>query len=91
MNGRDFLHTRAPDEAALGAFAYVDAVQERHPVLQVLGAAAFLRIACTRLSLTPEHVLEVVEAMERDCRYRNVNTFEAVRAYIDGEIRAKSP
>ena len=27
--------------------------------------------------------------MERDCRFRNVNTLSAVRKYVEGEVKEK--
>ena len=58
----------------------IDSVQSLgHPADQVIGLACAFKNFCEVLGLDPMEVLRVVSRMEQDCRYRQVNTLNAVR------------
>lgn len=74
--------------ASKGAFAAINGLQHvSDPAAQVIGAAAALRALAFSINTTPERCLRIVERMEQDCTYREVNTMSAVRKYAAEMIR----
>jgi len=88
----DSLHSQSPDSAARGAFAVIDALQRLgSPARQVIALACAYRNVCGVLGIDPLEVQRVVARMEQDCRYRQVNTLNAVRQYTEGELLPHFP
>ncbi len=88
----DSLITRTPQAIALGAFQVINVTQEvRHPSDQILSLALVLKYLCEACGFTPGELFHIVDQMERDCRFRDVNTLDAVKTYITNEIRQKFP
>ena len=56
----------------------------------MIGLACAFKNFCEVLSLDPMEVLRVVSRMEQDCRYRQVNTLNAVR-YAERELKPHYP
>lgn len=84
----DALHGRSPESAATGAYVVLDAVQNiQRPAEQVVALACAYKNVCNVLGLDPMEPLRIVERMERDCRFRQVNTLSAVRRYVENELR----
>lgn len=86
---RDRVTNTTPEALASGAFVVIDALQNIHPAQQVLALAGAFKITAEVLHLDPRDVLRIVDRMERDCRFTNRNTLDAVHAYVDGEIRKR--
>jgi hypothetical protein len=63
----------------------------KHPADQLLGLACAFKTVADVCEFTPAEMFEVIARMERDCRFRQVNTLSAVRKYVEGEIKAKYP
>ncbi|WP_242893371.1 hypothetical protein [Stenotrophomonas maltophilia] len=88
----DGLHSRSAESAARGAFVVIDSVQSLgHPADQVIGLACAFKNFCEVLGLDPMEVLRIVSRMEQDCRYRQVNTLNAVRRYAERELKPHYP
>jgi hypothetical protein len=86
---RDRVLSSSPSAAAEGAFEVINALQDLHPARQVLALAAALKVTADVLQIDPRELLSVVERMQADCRFRNEETFNAIAAYVDGEIKRK--
>lgn len=71
--------------------AVIDAMQARRPATQAVALALAFKLLCEELNVRPSRLLEVADAMERDCRYRNENTINAVRRYCHEQIKRKLP
>lgn len=82
----DRLYSQRPEAAAEGAIAAVNGVQNLPPEAQVIGLATAFKHATDVLMLDRAQLLHAVERMEADCRFRNANTLDAVRRYIEGEL-----
>lgn len=78
-----------PEAAALGAFKVINTLQDLHPDQQVIALAAAFKVTADVLQIDPRWLLHVVERMQRDCTFRNEDTFNAVSAYVDGEIKRR--
>jgi len=88
----DSLYSQSPDSAARGAFVVIDALQRLgSPAQQVIALACAWRNICAVLGIDPLEAQRVVARMERDCRYRQVNTLNAVRKYTEGELLPHFP
>ncbi len=62
-----------------------------HPADQVIGLATAFKFICEATGHAPVALLSLVDQMERDCRFREVNTLSAVRKYAELEIAKKLP
>ena len=82
------LNTDAGD-AALGAFTVINSLQDLHPARQVLSLTAAFKVTAEVLDLDPRELLSVVGRMQDDCTFQNLDTFNAVSAYVDGEIKRR--
>jgi len=88
----DSLHSQPAHSAAQGAFAVIDALQHLgSPSAQVIALACASRNICAVLGLDLLEMQRIVERMEQDCRYRHVNTLNAVREYARGELLKHFP
>jgi len=88
----DRLYSQPPEYAAQGAFEVINALQHLDdPALRVIALACAWRNVCAVLGLDPLDGHRIVERMERDCRYRQVNTLDAVRMYVENEMKSKFP
>jgi len=88
----DALYSQPPESAAQGAFEIINVLQQLgSPARQVIALACVWRTVCGVLGLDPLVALRVVERMERDCRYRQVNTLSAVRRYVEHELLPHFP
>lgn len=76
-------------DAALAAFRVINALQDIQPAQQVLGLAAAFKVTAEVLDLDPRELLSVVGRMQDDCIFQNLDTFNAVTAYVDGEIKRR--
>lgn len=76
-------------DAALAAFKVINVLQDIHPDQQVLGLAAAFKVTAEVLQLDPRELLGVVGRMQDDCTFQNLDTFNAVSAYVDGEIKRR--
>ncbi len=86
------LYSRTAVAASQGAMTVLDGVQNiEHPADQLIGLACALKFLCEATGHTPAALMELVGAMERDCRYREVNTLSAVRKYAELEVAKKLP
>lgn len=70
----------------MGAFTVLNALQDIHPADQVLSLAAAFKVTAEVLRFEPSELMHIVARMQRDCTFRNEDTFNAVAAYVDGEI-----
>ena len=81
---------RSAQAAASGAFEVLNGVQNiQHPADQLLGLACAFKAFAEVTGFKPAELFEVISRMERDCRFRNVNTLSAVRKYVEGEVKEK--
>jgi len=88
----DRLHSQSADSAAQGAFEVINAMQGlESPASQVIALACAYRNTCAVMGIDPAEAQRVVERMERDCRYREVNTLSAVRKYVERELLPHFP
>ena len=88
----DALHSRSAKAASEGAFAVLNCTQTiMHPADQVLGLACAFKNMLETCGLSAAEVFALIDRMEADCRFRQVNTLAAVRRYCEGEIKAKFP
>lgn len=87
---RDQVHSRSAQAAAQGAMQVLSFMQDvPHPADQVLGLACAFKNVAEGLGLSVTELLAQIDRMEADCRFRQVNTLAAVRAYVDGELKRK--
>lgn len=73
----------------MGAFGVLNALQEIHPADQVLSLAAAFKVTAEVLRFDPAELMQIVGRMQRDCTFRNEDTFNAIAAYVDGEIKKR--
>lgn len=83
---RDRVTHSTPEAAALGAFGVITALQDIHPADQILSLAAAFKVTAEVLRFEPAELMNIVGRMQRDCTFRNEDTFNAIAAYVDGEI-----
>jgi hypothetical protein len=62
-----------------------------HPADQVIGLATAFKYVAAACGYDPLDLIVLIERMEIDCRFREVNTLDAVRQYAEQEIARKLP
>ncbi len=60
-----------------------------HPADQLIGLATAFKYMADACGYSPTQVIGLVERMEDDCRYREVNTLSAVEKYVTNEVARK--
>lgn len=84
------LHSRSAHATSQGAFEALNVLQNiEHPADQALGLACALKYVAKATGHHPIELLKLVDRMEADCRFREVNTLAAVERYADEEIGKK--
>ena len=86
---RDCCLSASPVAAAQGAFEVITALQDLHPARQVLALAAALKITADVFEIDPRELLGIVGRMQADAHFNNEDFFNAVSAYVEGEIKGK--
>lgn len=87
---RDRLFSQTPQALARSAFKVIHGIQtESEPETRVAGVGLVFKVMCESLGLKPGEVLALTDRMEADCRYRDENTLNAVRTYVNNEITRK--
>lgn len=83
----DALHNTTLKDVTHAMYATVDALQTYRPEQQIAGLAAGFLLLCERFDYPPARALEAAENMIRQARYRDANTFEAARLYMQETLR----
>lgn len=83
------LQSLPAEAVAKAAIETLNGVQQNGPQEQILGLASALQSMCRATGIDVREVFYIVGRMERDCRFRNVNTLDAVQRYCDEEIKKK--
>lgn len=88
----DALFSRSAHAASKGAFAALNGIQDvEHPADQLIGLACAFNTFARVCGVAPMTLLHMVERMEADCRFREVNTLSAVQRFAENEVRKKLP
>lgn len=88
----DSLFSRSAESAAQGAFEVLNIAQALpHPAEQLIALATAFKFMTEACGFEAAELYHVIDRMEADCRFRQVNTLNAVRAYCEHEINQKLP
>jgi hypothetical protein len=89
---QEALCSRSAFAVARGAFLAINGIQTtEHPADQLLGLTTAFKFMAEACGYTPGQLLHITDLMEDDCRYRDVNTLDAVRMYVDREVAQQLP
>lgn len=86
------LYARSAEAASQGAMTVLNVLQDiEHPADQLIGLACAFKFVAAACEHAPTDLLMLIDRMEMDCRFREVNTLSAVRKYAENEIAKKLP
>lgn len=90
MNLTDGLNNMNQQELATAAFLVIDRIQNEPPAMQVQAMSVLFLLLTDVLGLDPRVELERAGRYMKGADKRYNYTFNAIRAYIDGELKLKT-